>query len=158
MAKPQRRKRFIDSDVQGALIRRLVGHWALFLTVAFACAFCLQVLSNPFRPLGDHFANLWWTQGPFLVVTVFLLPVFVSDAIKLSHRWVGPVHRLRKTIREIAETGDVNGVDFRGDDFWQEIAGDFNVMLKRLEDKQRAELEQTGRDDALRGEETLANA
>ena len=158
MAKPQRRKRFIDSDVQGALIRRIVGHWILFLSVAFLCAFCLQVLSNPFRPLGDHFANLWWTQGPFLVVIVFLLPVFVSDAIKLSHRWVGPVHRLRKTIREIAETGDVNALDFRGDDYWQEIAGDFNVMVNRLSESKQATNSQSGNDDAREAEESLANA
>ena len=40
--------------------------------------------------------DLWWSQGPFLLVMVFLLPVFVMDAIKLSHRFAGPIFSLRR--------------------------------------------------------------
>ena len=102
-SRPQRRQKFIDSKVQGALARRIIFHWLVFLAVASVAALMLQVLSDPFRPAGEHVENLWYTHGPFLVVMVFLLPVFVIDTIKLSHRFAGPIFSLRRTMREVAD-------------------------------------------------------
>ena len=65
-------------------------------------AFCLQVLSNPFRSIREHAQHVWWTHGPFLLVMFFMLPVFIVDTIKLSHRFAGPIYRLRQTIRSLA--------------------------------------------------------
>ena len=84
MSHPDRKKQYVDPKVQGTLARRLVIHWVSFVCVAAVVAFCLQVLSNPFRSIGEHTQQLWWTHGPFLLVMVFLLPVFVLDTIKLS--------------------------------------------------------------------------
>ncbi|MEQ8208896.1 MAG: hypothetical protein RH917_03620 [Lacipirellulaceae bacterium] len=132
MAHPERKKTFVDPQVQGALARRLCMHWVAFIAVAAAVAFCLQVLSNPFRPISEHFQQLWWTQGPFIMVMVFMMPVFVVDTIKISHRFAGPIYRLRQTIKEIAETGEVKVLKFRDFDFWQGLADDFNKMTSKL--------------------------
>jgi nitrogen fixation/metabolism regulation signal transduction histidine kinase len=96
-------------------------------------SFLLQVLSDPFRPLGYHFANVWITHGPFLIVTVFLLPVFVMDSIKLSNRFAGPIYSLRRAIREIAQGQPARKIKFRRRDFWHDLADDYNAMLLRLE-------------------------
>jgi len=132
MPRPQRRQKFIDSKVQGALARRLVVHWVVFLTVASIVALLLQVLSNPFRPVGEHFSEVWWTHGPFLVVTIFLLPVFVMDTIKISHRFAGPIYSLRRAMRDVAAGGPLRKLQFRRNDFWRELAGDYNAMIDRL--------------------------
>ena len=132
MAHPDRKKTFVDPNVQGALVRRLVLHWLVFLGVASTISFCLQVLTNPFQSVGQHFQSLWWTHGPFLVVTVFLLPVFVLDTIRLSHRFAGPIYRLRQTIRSIAQGEPTKRLKFRDFDFWQGLAKDFNQMVDRL--------------------------
>jgi hypothetical protein len=132
MPKPRRTKHFIDSNVQGALARRIIFHWLAFLGAAFLVSFLLQVLSNPFRPILAHLQDLWYTQGPFLLVTVFLLPVFVVDTIKLSHRFAGPIFSLRRRIREIAAGQPPRRLKFRRLDFWQDLAEDFNAMLARL--------------------------
>ena len=102
MPQPRRTKHFIDANVQGVLARRIVVHWLAFLSVAFLVSFILQVLSNPFRPISAHLQDVWFTHGPFLLVMFFLLPVFVVDSIKLSHRFAGPIFSLRRAIREIA--------------------------------------------------------
>ena len=133
MAKPRRKKQFIDAMVQGSLARRIIFHWLLFLMIASLASFILQVLSNPFRPLGEHAHDLWWTHGPFLLVMVFLLPVFVVDTIKISHRFAGPVFSLRRAIREIAEGKPPRKLKFRRRDFWHGLAEDYNAMLRRLE-------------------------
>jgi hypothetical protein len=135
MSKSIRKKTYVDPKIQGMLVRRLVIHWTTFLIVASGVVFCVQLLSDPFRPLGEHFQQLWWMQGPFLLVFVLLLPVFVLDTIKLSHRFVGPVYRLRQTIRQIAEGNTPPPLKFRDFDFWQDMAQDFNVMVDRLSDR-----------------------
>lgn len=132
MAKPRRTKKFIDAMVQGSLARRIILHWLLFLMIASLASFILQVLSNPFRPLTEHAQNVWWTHGPFLLVMVFLLPVFVVDTIKISHRFAGPVYSLRRAIREIAQGKPPRKLKFRRYDFWHGLADDYNAMLLRL--------------------------
>jgi methyl-accepting chemotaxis protein len=132
MAQPRRTKHFIDSNVQGALARRIILHWLTFLSVAFLVSFILQVLTNPFRPISEHMQDLWQTQGPFLLVITFLLPVFVVDTIKLSHRFAGPIFALRRAIREVAAGQSPRKLKFRRRDFWQDLALDYNAMLEQL--------------------------
>ena len=132
MDRPQRRQKFVDSSVQGALARRVIFHWLVFLAVASAAAFLLQVLSDPFRPAGEHLANIWYTQGPFLIVMVFLLPAFVIDTIKISHRFVGPVQSLRRTMRGVANGQPPRKLKFRHSDFWHELADDYTAMIGKL--------------------------
>ena len=92
----------------------------------------LQVLADPFRPLSAHLQELWWTHGPFLLVAVFMLPAFVVDTIKLSHRFAGPIFSLRRAIREVAAGEPPRKLKFRQRDFWQDLAGDYNAMLVQL--------------------------
>jgi len=132
MARPRRSKKFIDANVQGSLARRIIFHWLLFLMVAALASFILQVLSNPFRPLADHLRDIWWTHGPFLLVLLFLLPVFVVDSIKLSHRFAGPIYSLRRAMRDIAQGQPPRKVKFRRHDFWHDVAEDYNAMLLTL--------------------------
>lgn len=132
MSKPNRKKTYVDPKIQGALVRRLVIHWVAFFSVTAVVALCFQLLSDPFRPLGEHMQRLWWTHGPFLLVMVLLLPVFVLDTIKLSHRFVGPIYRLRNTIRKAAQGDPPPRLKFRDFDFWQGLAQDFNLMVDRL--------------------------
>ena len=132
MAQPRRTKHFIDSNVQGALARRIVFHWLAFMAVAFFVSFILQVLSNPFRPISAHLTDVWFTHGPFLLVMFFLLPIFVMDSIKLSHRFAGPIFALRRAVREIAAGQAPRKLKFRRRDFWQDLAVDYNTMLTQL--------------------------
>lgn len=132
MSRPQRRQKYIDSQVQGALARRIIFHWLVFISVAAVAALLLQVLSDPFQPAGTHIENLWYTHGPFLIVMLFLLPVFVVDTIKISHRFAGPIFSLRRSMREVAEGQPLKKLQFREGDFWHELAQDYNAMLARL--------------------------
>lgn len=133
MAQPRRKKKFIDANVQGALARRIILHWVVFIAVASLASFLLQVLSNPFRPIAAHLRDSWLTHGTFLVTLLFLLPVFIVDTIKISHRFAGPVFALRRAIREIVQGKPARRLKFRRRDFWHDLADDYNAMLLRLE-------------------------
>lgn len=132
MSYAQRKKMYIDPQVQGALARRLIIHWAMFICIAMVLAFCMQVLGDPMRPLRVHAQQAWWIHGPFFLILLALIPVFVRDSIKLSHRFAGPIYRLRKTIRTIADGKPIPRLKFRDADYWHGLADDFNTMVQRL--------------------------
>ena len=54
MVKDQRQRQFVDPAVQGALSRRLIWHWCLFLVTGPAVLLLVQVLSDPFQPFSHH--------------------------------------------------------------------------------------------------------
>lgn len=149
----QRNRIYIDSQVQGALARRLVIHWTMFIFIAIVLAFCMQVLGDPLRSFGEHAQQAWWIHGPFFLILIALIPVFVRDSIRLSHRFAGPIYRLRKTIRSIAKGKPAPPLKFRDDDYWQGLAEDFNTMVQRLsqgaEDPEEPQPETASQEDAV---------
>jgi hypothetical protein len=136
MAFKRRNQKFIDAQVQGALARRIIFHWFVFVIVSWGVSFFLQLLSDPFRPVADNLWYMWTTQGPLMLVMVFLLPVFVLDTVKLSHRFAGPVMSLRRAMREVADGKAARKIQFRKNDFWHELADDYNAIADRLNGKQ----------------------
>ena len=125
---------------------RLLLHWAIFLAVASLVTYCMQVLYNPFQSNAERLQQLWWTYGPFLLVLLFLLPVFVLDTIRFSHRFVGPIYRLRRTIHNSTLQGGVPPVlKFRDSNFWQGLAEDFNQMVDRISNRSSVTQESTDR-------------
>jgi nitrogen fixation/metabolism regulation signal transduction histidine kinase len=114
------------------LARRIIFHWLVFVAVSWGVAMFLQLLSDPFRPVVENVRIMWATQGPLMLVMVFLLPVFVMDTVKLSHRFAGPIISLRRAMREIAEGKPARKVQFRKQDFWLDLADDYNAVAARL--------------------------
>ena len=101
---------------------------AFYLTL-YVLTFGLHLLANPFAPFSEHFSSIWNNQGPFALIIVVLLPIFVYDTIKLSNRFAGPVLRLRRVMRDIAEGKPAEKLTFRDNDFWQGMANDFNALI-----------------------------
>ncbi|MEM6331563.1 MAG: hypothetical protein AAF790_15130 [Planctomycetota bacterium] len=128
----RRTKAFVDREVQGALAWRLARQWVLFVFAAAAMVLALQWMSNPFAPIRENLVEAWWTHAPVLLVLVCLAPVFAFDAIKLSNRFTGPIHRLRLATRALADGQAPGHVEFRGADFWQDLASDFNRVAEKV--------------------------
>lgn len=130
----QRKRKYVEPEVQGALARRLVWQWLAFLVISCIIGFAFQVILDPFAPLGMNLRRAWSAQGPYLVVALLLVPLFISDSIQLSHRFVGPVVRLRSEMRRLVETkriADAPEMGLRPDDLWQGLATDFNAVRER---------------------------
>ncbi len=131
---PNKRSRlFIDRHVQGALIRRMTLHYAVFFVVFCFVAAALRFLANPMESIATHFNELWMTQGPFFLVFVVLAPAFLYDTVKLSHRFVGPVARIRTVMKAAAAGHEYQNVTLRPRDYWSGLADDVNLLLGELE-------------------------
>jgi hypothetical protein len=61
-----------------------------------------------------------------------MLPILILDVIRVSHRFVGPMHRLRRALEDLADGKNVPSVKFRKDDFWFDLAEDFNRAAARV--------------------------
>lgn len=128
----KRGKEYVDPQVQGALWRRLVLHWFAYIGVAALLVVGLEWMNDPFRPFAEIVRSAWWAYSPLLLVLGCLIPVFVYDSIRLSHRFAGPVFRLRQVIHSLATGSTPERIEFRDNDFWKEIAQDMNRVIDRL--------------------------
>ncbi len=129
MSEQNRKINLVDHEIQGALAKRMAFHWLCFLSVALFVSAGLQWLSNPFTSIGDLLSGLWANQAPILLTMLCLIPVFIYDSIKLSNKLVGPMVRIRRAIRSLADGESAKPISLRKGDFWQDVAKDLNTAI-----------------------------
>jgi hypothetical protein len=132
----KRRQYFVDAKVQGALVLRCVIYWLSCVTAMILLWLGWRIMTMPvqasfldYYPLRELSAQF----APAVITSMILLPFVVIDTIRVSNRFAGPIYRLRRTMREAARGESVEPIHFRGDDFWQSLADDFNSLVKQIE-------------------------
>lgn len=137
----KRKQNYIDSSVQGALLRRIFFHWCTFFGVALFAVVALQALLGD--PTKTMIERLQFEMGEFIFIGLILLalfPAFMLDTIRFSNRFVGPIVRLRRHIRELGNDHTTATCSFRDNDFWSEVATEFN-RVSDLVKNQKQEIE-----------------
>jgi len=130
----KRRQNFIDSTVQGQLVRRVLFHWTAFFVVLMMTVVFMQMLMGaPEKSITERITEPFREYLMLGLIMVSLLPAFMLDTIRFSNRFVGPVARLRKSLRELA-TGKAAPLKFRDNDFWSEAASEFNEVAQQMQD------------------------
>ena len=66
------------------------------------------------------------------IVMLALFPAFMLDTIRFSNRFVGPIARVRRHLRQLG-AGNTERCQFRNNDFWAELAEEYNVVADRVE-------------------------
>ena len=136
--KHARKQNYVDSQVQGALLKRIVLHWFLYFVVAGLAIVLLQAMLS--GPQGDPLVSrIMQEASEFTLVGLILIcifPAFLLDTVRFSNRFVGPVGRLRRYLRHLGQDGNTERLNFRGGDFWSEMAEEYNVVAKIVEDQQ----------------------
>ncbi|MCA9169865.1 MAG: hypothetical protein KDB23_19455 [Planctomycetales bacterium] len=129
----KRKKVIVHKQIQLTLVRRLMLHWGIFVAVTCLVATFIQFLMDPLQSKDEVAYRFRLTVGTMLLVAGCLAPIFIRDTIRLSHRVVGPLIRLRRAFQEV-EPGAVAGrIALRKTDYWQELIADYNAMLERLD-------------------------
>lgn len=136
-SKRDRKRYFIDPQVQGMLLRRAARYWFLSLALVGCLTLLGWVFVSPgIGPLVASPANLSATLSAMLVAigaAILLLPIALLDLIRVSNRFVGPVYRLRGLMEKVAQGEPVAPLRFRDGDAWQEFADAFNAVVRRIE-------------------------
>ena len=133
MSQCRRSRIFIDREVQTALMMRVGGYWLFCLLSIVLMVLCWNVYTGPPRRFVELFHDIFTRYAPALIASLILIPMVMIDVARMSTRFVGPIIRLRGSLRELAETGKCRPIAFRDHDYWQELAGDFNRVSQRLE-------------------------
>jgi len=94
---------------------------------------CWRVMAEPSQPFSTHWKEVWIYLGPACVLSLILLPLVIVDILRFSNHFVGPLMRLRRSMRRLARGEHVDPIKFRGSDFWQDFADEFNAMLARIQ-------------------------
>ncbi len=123
---------FIDSKVQGALLARTAIYWMFCLFSVSLMLICWNAYTGPSKRFVELVADLFNRYGPGLVASIVLLPIALMDVVRLSNRFVGPAGRLRKGLKDLAAGNRTEPLLFRDDDFWREMASDFNEVAAKL--------------------------
>jgi hypothetical protein len=133
MQSKKRRRMYIDRRVQGDLFRRVLLYWLFCMLVILYMGVSWIVMPENPRTLGELFAITYSRLGPILTTSVFVLPLALYDCIRMSNRFAGPVYRLHKEIKRLADGQEAAPVNLRKGDYWHEVADDFNRLLERVE-------------------------
>ena len=129
----QRRSLFIDRPVQMALLLRALLYWAVSLMAQLLMVFFFAVVTSSQDDFTAKGPQLWWHLQLSVLAAAVLLPVLLLDLLRLSHRWVGPIFRLRTSLHALSKGERVPPIRFRDGDFWQEVAVDLNVVAAELD-------------------------
>jgi hypothetical protein len=132
MSSQPRRRLFIDRPIQTALLLRATSYWAVCLLVQVLMIVFFAVVTSSPDSFYARLDALWTHLQLSLVAAAVVLPLLLLDIVKLSHRWVGPIFRLRTSLQALSRGEPVTPIRFREGDFWQELAGDFNVIATEL--------------------------
>jgi hypothetical protein len=147
----KRRKALVDPEVQGGILRKIVTHWVLFFICnAMALMIWIRLFEQPDADWGQTFGDTVHRFLPFFIITMALIPAFVWDTLKLTNRFAGPILRLRTALADASEGRAVAPLHFRTNDFWQEIAQNFNQVMgsRTPQDNQVSERDAEASEDA----------
>jgi signal transduction histidine kinase len=148
-APERRRKILVDKKTQRALAVRMIFHCLIFMVAGGLMASVHQYLSNPFKDRAELFSNLTSSFYAYACAFLVLLPALVYDSLKLSNRVVGPICRLRDTMKRLAQGEDVEPMKFRPRDYWQDVPPVFNQLADRVRCSQEEPEESHEPEDAL---------
>jgi len=127
-----RQKVWVDTNVQGVLIGRIVLYWVSALLYVGLGSACFQYYQNPDWSLASHAESLFTQFWPWLPGAVLCLPLIVFDIIRLSNLFVGPIFRLRSHLAELNDDPSCRSLKFRDDDYWQDLVEPIHCLQAEL--------------------------
>jgi len=132
MNRPRNPAFIIDRQVQGALLLRIVLYWMFCFLSMSVILLCWEAFHGGSLRMVDLVSKIYYRYGPVLSASFVLLPIILLDVIRVSNRFVGPVLRLRQGLRDVADGRPAQPLNFRDDDFWRDLASDFNRAVARV--------------------------
>lgn len=139
----QRRRLFIDRPIQVAVLLRTALYWAMSTMAQILMVLFFGIIASSQDEFPSLHPQVMWHLQITLLASLVLLPILLRDVLKLSHRWVGPVYRLRAALRTLSRGEVISEVKFREGDFWHELADDLNAVAAELERARTVNVEAT---------------
>jgi methyl-accepting chemotaxis protein len=131
MRDDQRTRVWID-EFQTRMTRRIIAYLALSLVVTINLVYAWRLLTEGVTDPAGQLVGVLRDHLPVIVCLVVLAPVMAWDAIRFTHRLVGPLVRFRRAMQAIARGEAVADIRLRDGDQLDALRDDFNEMLDAL--------------------------
>jgi methyl-accepting chemotaxis protein len=132
MAFDERKRVWIDA-FQSRLVVRIAGYFTLFLIVFFNLLFAWKLAVEGINRPVQQYLSLLQDYFPVILCLAILVPVMAWDAIRFSHRLIGPLARFRSSMEAIARGEAVRPIKLREADYLTDLCQAFNEMLDSLQ-------------------------
>ena len=129
--------------IQGALVARLITQCVAFAVLMSLMSLWMQYAFNPLQDDAHWRQQVNITLASCVLVSICLLPIFIRDSLKFSHRFTGPILRFHQQVRKVG-LENTQPITLRNEDFWQDLADDFNRMVERFEALERDSFDTRG--------------
>lgn len=133
-----RKKSFVNRELQGRFLSRLVGYWFFYHLVLWHSLFVVDLMRNqlastvvdaPRLSIGELYARFADAHRVMLFLMVASLPVVLRDMVRLTHQVAGPLVRFRNALRQMANGQEVENIKLRDGDLLAEFQDAFNEFL-----------------------------
>jgi hypothetical protein len=129
------RKKIWINRFQTGLFVRIITYWLIYQITVWNFLFLWHVWQEgPGNPLEQYW-NFFKGYAPTLLIFVGLVPFLAWDAVRFTHRLVGPVIRFRRGLQELAEGKQIRKLKLRKGDYLVDLQDEFNQMLDALESR-----------------------
>ncbi|HXG10718.1 MAG TPA: hypothetical protein VNK04_13255 [Gemmataceae bacterium] len=128
----EERSRIWVDPFQSKLFLRVVGYWLIYQFSLWNCLFAWRLLAEGQGNLLEQYGRFCLEFYPMLLCFLVLVPFFAWDAVRFSHRLVGPISRFRQAMQDIAAGQPVRPIQLRQGDYLSDLQDDFNAMLAAL--------------------------
>ena len=126
MKSHQRRQIMIDQPVQGLLTARVAIYWALGMGATLFSGWVWQF----WYPAGSEKSLFPTELLPAVIGSLVVLPLAIVDMIRVSNRFVGPVHSLRNQLKCLSLGDSLEPLELRKGDFWNDLVCQFNEVVR----------------------------
>lgn len=149
MSSHKRKRILIDPTTQLALAGSFALNWCCFLGLMILLAMCMEIIVQyPDQTFVSIAQGVYYRHAQTLILMLLICPYFIYRSVKFSHRFAGPIWRLRRELRRLREGDRVTAIRFRKNDFWQDLADDVNWVLERLQHAEQRQQTEPSEDEA----------
>ena len=134
MAHRKRKTLFVDQEVQTAILKRVVFYWISCIAFFTLMIWCYESLARPDQMFYEHIGPMIRRFLPIYIAMTALLPFLLYDALRFSNRFCGPLHRVLSELEKFSQTGNMERVTFRENDFWQALADRITQAIGNTKD------------------------
>lgn len=133
----RRKKKYVNSRVQGRILGRIASYWVLYHFVLWHGLFVYRYAQVRMTAIDGQavgsIRSVYWQfcidYSPLLVCSLLIMPLFMLDFVRLTHRFVGPLVRIRETLLKMMDNERVAEVEFRKGDLLPELQTTFVDFL-----------------------------
>lgn len=144
--KSRRKRTFVNARVQGRVVARVASYWVLYHIVLWHGLFVFRYaqirMSADETQLSQPVGSVYWQfcidHIPLLMASLLIMPLFMMDFIRLTHRVVGPLVRAGDALQRLMQGERVPSVEFRKGDLLTEFETTFNDYLAYNDDQRNA--------------------